>query len=250
MAFAVRLAVSFGVLLLFGCSAVTKLPDEEDDPDGGAAVCLGEVDQSGACVCGPRATGDLCDECLPGWSDPARGCPQFSDDFERDEFGPAWEFPDLGAPPAEIVSGRACGTTQSIVVLAAPIASRDFTVRYTFFAEAAGGRETGFVFADNDTFLPTFLAGCDGGGDSCLAFIGRFGEEPLVQRDSELLEQSDAVLELSVQGDEVSLRITQTGIVPEVISTALPAGFETLRVGVLVGREGLSCVDDFSVTIR
>jgi hypothetical protein len=240
-----------GLWLLVGCSPVTKDLEDGGPPDSGG-VCLGEVDQAGACVCGPRATGELCDECLPGWSDPARACPQFADDFQRDDgaLGPAWEVPNLGVPGAEIVDGRACGTTQSVGLLVAPIESRDFTVRFTFHAESQEGLEAAFAFAQNENLLPAFVAGCDGGFDGCLLQISEFGAEPLADRDSQLVAGVDATFELTVDGDQVSLRLTQTGLTPEVIAATLPAGFETLRLGFIVGRELLSCVDDFSLTIR
>jgi hypothetical protein len=220
------------------------------------AECPGDVDADGACLCGPREAGELCEDCAEGWSGPEAGCAEFFDNFNRSAgaLGGGWEPVTLpGAEDALIVNNRACGDVQSVGFLAEPIGSAALTASFEFEAANQAGLEVAFLFSPDDDLSTVYIVGCEGGNDECTLKIGRLTETYEEVAVPELAPSQRYRFELSISPGNANIHIWENGSPVADLEANLPVFDEVRRLGFIVGRQNdnaLSCIDDFSVTIQ
>jgi hypothetical protein len=223
--------------------------------DGGPE-CPGDVDDDGACVCAPREAGVICDECAPRWTAPETGCTEFFDDFNRSS-GPLGEgWGGISLPIAEealIVNGRACGDVQSVAFLAETIEATSLTASFSFESANEFGLEVAFLFSPDDDLSTVYIAGCDGGGEVCTLKIGRLTQTFAETEVPAFGAGTRYDFELDLDDGEVQIRIFDGPTEIASVDASIGGGLEIRRFGFITGRESdgaLSCIDDFTLTVR
>jgi len=182
----------------------------------------------------------------------------FFDDFNRPNGnpGPNWVTGINDLPPLDITNGKLCSTTQSVALFNESMGDKIIRVTYSFVSTTNEGYETYTVGSPVITFPTPYsnilIIGCDGGGaQKCTPTIAMvnttnkitappvaFSVEENYFFDTSVIYQTPTLNILGPDGSSLSKT-----------SASLFLQNHLNYWGVLVGRSGVSCIDDFSLDI-
>jgi hypothetical protein len=185
------------------------------------------------------------------------------DNFNIDDgpLSPQWASVDFiswhGGQAAQIYQHQVCASTQSIAILANPIPLKESQVTYTFWASAVEGFES-YYMINSTVDGPTMLIGCDGGnmgrGYCTPAIISSDQNRYWSGEPVALATHTNYFIEVNFSPKSDYIQFTlydsfrSTQIFSYDIDTSKLFDLSTFaHLGFQVGRNGITCGDDFLI---